>query len=291
MADKRFFTNTYVTGSGRQNYLRIDNLEDPLFTSFTFDIDYTTSPLFYTINNSYFDCANAEGLAAHIENALNEMYRTYMDKDQGYDILPVLSGNMIDGTKLGFGLQQNVYMDLPLYGATEYIYMVDKRNGGADQNDVRYNNSSNRQNSSGEYSNKNDSYKLGDAVKSVVNDSDKAWAERQQQQNQNQIDECNNIMNKDEVKKQHQDNYDALYGGGGFKDKLDNANQYPVKEKVIENGKEVEKEVYYTEAQLLEKVNEYKQLNDDFENLKKEIVDWANSVLSDFQRRDRKSVV
>ena len=38
--NKRFFTNTFITGSGRQNYLRIDNLEDPLFTSFTFDIDF-----------------------------------------------------------------------------------------------------------------------------------------------------------------------------------------------------------------------------------------------------------
>ena len=37
---ERFFTNTYITGSGRQNYLRIDYLEDPLFTSFTFDIDF-----------------------------------------------------------------------------------------------------------------------------------------------------------------------------------------------------------------------------------------------------------
>ena len=39
MANNKFFTNTYITGSGRHNYLRIDYLEDPLFTSFTFDID------------------------------------------------------------------------------------------------------------------------------------------------------------------------------------------------------------------------------------------------------------
>ena len=46
---KRFFTNTYITGGGRQNYLRIDHLEDPLFTSFTLDIDFISSPLFYNI--------------------------------------------------------------------------------------------------------------------------------------------------------------------------------------------------------------------------------------------------
>ena len=58
--DKRFFTNTYITGSGRHNYLRIKDLEDPLFTSFTFDIDYVTSPLFYTINYSDYGYPNVE---------------------------------------------------------------------------------------------------------------------------------------------------------------------------------------------------------------------------------------
>ena len=38
MADNKFFTNTYITGKGRQNYLKIKNLEDPLFTSFTFGL-------------------------------------------------------------------------------------------------------------------------------------------------------------------------------------------------------------------------------------------------------------
>ena len=119
---RRFFTNTYITGSGRQNYLRIDELEDPLFTSFTLDIDYVSSPLFYTINNDFYGYPNVEGMGDRIESALKYMYEYDMNVDQGYDILPALSASILDGNKLGFGLQQNVYMDLPLYGATEYIY-------------------------------------------------------------------------------------------------------------------------------------------------------------------------
>ena len=128
MANSKFFTNTYITGSGRQNYLRADYLEDPLFTSFTFDIDFISSPLFYTINNYTYQHPDKIGISEQIEIALGEM-RNKMFPDKGYDILPLLSAEFLNGDKLGFGLQQNVYMDLPLYGATEYIYMVDKRNG------------------------------------------------------------------------------------------------------------------------------------------------------------------
>ena len=66
MADNKFFTNTYITGSGRQNYLRIDKLEDPLFTSFTFDVDFNTSPLFYTINNNDYGYQSGVGVCESI---------------------------------------------------------------------------------------------------------------------------------------------------------------------------------------------------------------------------------
>ena len=129
MANDRFFTNTYITGSGRTNYLSIKHLEDPLFTSFTFDIDFNTSPLFYTIYDYDNDHIEVGGLADRIELALDEMHCNMEIIDQGYDILPLMSASFSDGSKLGFGIQQNVYLDQPLYGATEYIYMVDKRNG------------------------------------------------------------------------------------------------------------------------------------------------------------------
>ena len=128
MADKRYFTNTYVTSSGRKNYLKIDHLEDPLFTSFTFDIDFVSSPLFYTINYNDYGYPNVESIGTNIEASLDYMYMNEIS-DDGFEILPQLSAFILDDNKLGFGLQQNVYMDMPLYGATEYIYMVDKRNG------------------------------------------------------------------------------------------------------------------------------------------------------------------
>ena len=268
--NKRFFTNTYVTGGGRQNYLRIDHLEDPLFTSFTLDIDFVTSPLFYTINLSDYGYPNVEGIGERIETALNEMYRDYMGVDQGYDILPVLSASILDGNKLGFGLQQNVYMDMPIYGATEYIYMVDKRNGGADQNDVRFD--SNRSVDSGSNPNAYNSYKLGDVVKSIVNDSDKAWVERESDQHASHAAECQAIMDDPTVKSEHQHNKEVL--DNAIVD-LEKWNKQKVK------GVDGE----FTESQLMEKVNELKKFEDAFDYFKREIVAWANENISGFQNR------
>lgn len=266
--NKRFFTNTYITGSGRHNYLRIDHLEDPLFTSFTFDIDYVTSPLFYTIGYSEYGYPNVEGLAANIEEALSGMYAEYMSNDQGYDILPVFSASILDGNKLGFGLQQNVYMDMPLYGATEYIYMVDKRNGGADQNDAGYD--SNQFLESGSNPNTLNSFKLGASLNSIVNDSDKAWAERKIEENNKQIETCEAITNDPDVIKEHNKN----------KSEFESA-QNAVN---LENSYKVD-DTNYTEEKLMEEVKKYKQLKDDFEYFQREIIDWANGVLSNFQQR------
>ena len=266
--NKRFFTNTYITGSGRHNYLRIDHLEDPLFTSFTFDIDYVTSPLFYTINYSDYGYPNVEGMSEKIEEALRNMRRDFMTSDNGYDILPTLSASILDGNKLGFGLQQNVYMDMPLYGATEYIYMVDKRNGGTDQNDAKFD--SNRFLESGSNPNALNSYKLGDSVKSVVNDSDRAWAERQKEQNDEVVFECENIMKKDgKAYLDHETN----------SVELKNLNE----QYIAANKQKVEGEGEFTEDELVKKVEEYKKLEDDFEQLKKRIADWVNGELSRYQ--------
>ena len=273
--NKRFFTNTYITGSGRHNYLRIDHLEDPLFTSFTFDIDYVTSPLFYTINYSDYEYPNVEGLGERIEEALNLMHAEMSHNDGGYDILPVFSASILDGNKLGFGLQQNVYMDLPLYGATEYIYMVDKRNGGANQNDAGYDSNSFLE--SGANPNTLNSYKLGDSIKSIVNDSDRAWAERKKQQNEDQILACEEIMKNENVVKTHDENkvemeqtYQAFV----------NANSRSVFDPYSDpNTKN------YTEAELLKEVNDLKKLDEEFEYFKREIVEWANDILSSYKNR------
>ena len=273
MADK-FFTNTYITSSGRQNYLISDYLEDPLFTSFTFDIDYITSPLFYTIKKDVYGYPSVEGLGGKIENALTEMYgKNMMGGDQGYDILPVLSANILDGNKLGFGLQQNVYMDMPLYGATEYIYMVDKRNGGADQNDVMFDTNSFA--IKGDSNVLNDySYKLGDSIKDIVNKSDEAWANKKKENNTTQIEECDKIMSDKSVMDTHTANYDTM------KSLMESCNNItiPVLEK---NGKSQ----IYTETQLIDKVNEYQKLNDELDIFKNEISKWVNDVLDVYKEK------
>ena len=262
MANGKVFTNTYIVGGGRQNYLRIDRIEEPLFTSFTFDVDYISSPLFYTINCSDYGYPNDVGLADRIESALSEMYAQNMGEDQGYDILPMLSANFIDDKKLGFGLQQNVYTDLPLYGATEYIYMVDKRNGNGSQNDVRYDNNSG-------YSNPSNSYKLGDSVKEAVSESDRVWAENQRAQAQSQAAECDAIMKDNAVIDEHNKNIDdmetALLECNGFTETVDGE--------------------ILNESQLQQKVNEYQQLEIAFENLKRNICNWVNGQLSGIRSR------
>ena len=266
MGNNRFFTNTYITGSGRQNYLQIKDLEDPLFTSFTFDIDYNTSPLFYTIYDYYNEFKDAGGLGDRIEIALDEMHSNIMEENnQGYDILPVMSSNVLtNGHKLGFGLQQNVYMDKPLYGAVEYIYMVDKRNGGANQNDVRYGNGGTISNDMGENSN---SFKLGDSVKTIVNESDNAWAERQKEQNKNTIDVCDSIMNDDDVKREHEENKQEMN----------------VAEEELKNIKGNVDGELYTEDELQTKIDELKKIENSFDQFKREIISWANELLSKYQ--------
>lgn len=199
-----------------------------------------------------------------------------MMPDQGYDILPLYSAEFLKGDKLGFGLQQNVYMDLPLYGATEYIYMVDKRNGDGSQSDVRYDDNSGSANSGGFKS-----YKLGDTVKEAVSKSDKDWAQKQNQQASAQIAECDKILTP-ENKLKHDKDGEAIQG------LLKSCENYTVQVNGVEiedeNGKII-KNPMMTEEEILAKVKECKQKDNDFEQLKKDIANWVNEELSKFQSR------
>lgn len=285
---RRFFTNTYITGSGRHNYLRIDELEDPLFTSFTLDIDYVSSPLFYTINNDLYGYPNTEGMSDRIETALTYMYENNMYADQGYDILPALSASILDGNKLGFGLQQNVYMDLPLYGATEYIYMVDKRNGAASQNDARFDN--NRFVEQGGDPNTKNSYKLGDSVKEIVNDSDRALAEYKNEQQQGILDKCHEIIGRGE-----EGDSDYIPCNQEVKNiHIENENEYNTAKSNFENftvyvdgypnDTDGNGDKGYNESELLKKIEEYKKKSESFEALKQEIVNSVNNELVKYQK-------
>ena len=273
--DNRVFTNTYVTGYGRQNYLKINHLEDPLFTSFTFDIDFISSPLFYTIKKYREDYGHqdSETLSTEIQNALEEMYLKYISQDQGYDILPALSASILDGNKLGFGLQQNVYMDLPLYGATEYIYMVDKRNGGASQNDVRFD--------SNNFSDSANSYKLGDSVKEVINESDRLWAEKNMENNQSIIDECNKILGNG-------DSDDSDYEPGDpnvIMEHKENEERLKSMTNSLDTTTINVDGAKCTEQFLKNKVDECKKFLDEFEGFKRTIIDYINQEFANYQSR------
>lgn len=263
MADNKFFTNTYITGKGRQNYLNIKNLEDPLFTSFTFDINFITSPLFYTIYNYYDVDLKSISLSDRIENALKKMREENMNVDQGYDIMPVMSKS----GDFGFGLHQNVYMDKPLYGATEYIYMVDKRNGTSNQNDAKGGTSDGIGYTNDD--NLNRSIKLGDSVNSLANDMDKEWAEKEKEQHEAHMETCKSIMEDEYVKNIHEENQ---------KDVAVTKEEYETIRGVVD-GKE------YSEMELQNKVEELKKFNNEFENLKKEIVSWVNNELLNYQNK------
>ena len=277
MADNKFFTNTYITSSGRQNYLRnyfkTADLEDPLFTSFTFDIDFITSPLFFTINYSDYGYPNSKCVGTNIKNALTTMYAANMGNgDGGYDILPTLSAVYINSDKLGFGLQQNVYMDAPLYGATEYIFMVDQRNASGAQNDVRYD--SNSFVAGGGNPNASNSYKLGDSVKEVVNENDRAWAERKNKENEETAKRCDEIMSDPEVMAKHEAN------------SITYTNAKKAYETTTQIFKDAEgKDVSLSEDEIEEGMQVYKNEVDSFESLKRNIVSWGNGILSNLQSK------
>ena len=263
-----FFTNTYITGEGRKNYLKIDNLEDPLFTSFTFDIDYITSPLFYTI--FAYDPNDISSISGKIEKALKNMHDKM--KSNGYDILPLMSANMNGNNKLGFGLQQNVYTDLPLYGATEYIYMVDKRNGGSNQNDVR--------NISGESASQ--SFNLGDSVKDFVNDNDKQYLSAQIEAQAGQLKKCEEILKEGSTaQKQHVENEKEVQ-----KCKEDIENLDKTKHNIqFEEG---DPEYNLTLEEITKRRDSYKNIIDLNKKAHKNIVNEANKKLLELQNRGKK---
>ena len=275
MANNKFFTNTYITGRGRSNYLRIDNLEDPLFTSFTFDIDYVTSPLFYTINysNYGYPTNSGSGIASSIETALSQMYSQNMGGDSGYATMPVICASMIDGYKLGFGLQQSVYMDTPLYGAAEYIYMVDKRNGDGSENGAIFDSSSYVE--SGGNPNASSGYSDGNSVQNAVNESDEMWDERRNEQLRTQIENCNNILNDS-----NSDGTGAVDIHAQNKEAVEAAQE----EVDFYNTATVDGvEGIFTEEELVKKIKELKEKANEFDTLKKDIIKWANKKISEYQ--------
>ena len=130
MLDRNFMINfNDKKFSGRTDYLNRtyekrmkDVIEDPFFSSFSLVIDENYSPLFKLLRN-YGDYEHVD-LASEIEIALTAMHDTNGIENQGY-LMTVAAADFENGVKLGNGLQKSLNIDNPIYGATEYIYMVD----------------------------------------------------------------------------------------------------------------------------------------------------------------------
>jgi outer membrane protein OmpA-like peptidoglycan-associated protein len=114
-----------------------NNIEDPIFTGFTVEIDEEHSPLFFG-GREYYDYTTSlrspdgtdTGLANAIESRLKKMYSdSVIGSPDTYEINTLFAKDPFSSSnerKIGYGLQDKFYLDNVLYGATDYIYMVDK---------------------------------------------------------------------------------------------------------------------------------------------------------------------
>ena len=123
-----------------------NNIEDPIFTGFTFDIDTLHSPLFYALaGTEYYESLRSPGgtdttLSETIENKLAHVYKyNIVGSPDSYEINTLAAKDELlssDRRKIGYGLQDKFYLDNVLYGAVDYIYMVDKVSVGAYSDDL-----------------------------------------------------------------------------------------------------------------------------------------------------------
>jgi hypothetical protein len=136
-ARNRFWGKEYAKDFSYRNSNA--DIDDPIFTGFTLSIDRLNSPLFYTIGE--YD-GSADGrkrnsggafrrnIADQIENCLRNNYSSLIRASvNSYDISAILTKEKYPNSdeKIGYGMQNNIYVDGLPYGATEYIYMVDKQ--------------------------------------------------------------------------------------------------------------------------------------------------------------------
>lgn len=111
-----------------------NTIDDPIFTGFTMVIDKEHSPLFFTGTGDNYESAESlrgrgsTDLADKIETRLEQMNKYHVQGNtDSYEINTMsVKGEISDGISAGYGLQDKYYLENVLYGATDYIYMVDK---------------------------------------------------------------------------------------------------------------------------------------------------------------------
>ena len=145
--DMRFFDKTSI----QKYYANSKNgIEDPIFTGFTFAIDTLHSPLFYipktyegvveTLVSPSRTLANDSSLAKKIEE--NLQYINQFAITANPDTYEINTINVKDSfgsnnsRRPGYGLFDTFDIDNVQYGATDYIYMVDKVTDGTYTNET-----------------------------------------------------------------------------------------------------------------------------------------------------------
>jgi len=118
-----------------------NSIEDPIFTGFTMSIDTLHSPLFKVLCEKEFDdtLRSPEGredttggkisISNSIEEQLKKVYGNISSNINTYGISSIKAKDSFSSNnrrKPGYGLQEWHYLDEVLYGAADYIYMVDK---------------------------------------------------------------------------------------------------------------------------------------------------------------------
>ena len=121
-----------------------NSIEDPIFTGFTLDIDMLNSPLFYAPYDTT-EILRGNGsdteLADKIETRLTTLNKVFFEGSPNtYEINTVKAKDELGDRHAGYGLQDKFYLDNITngggYGATDYIYMVDKETEGSFSDDI-----------------------------------------------------------------------------------------------------------------------------------------------------------
>ena len=130
--------NSYMYGKSHrknnyfQNYKNFENsLDDPIFTGFTISIDTITSPLFF---GNYED---NDGLKGRIEENIEAAYKNTLNDSYTITASKV-KDKFTNNANIGYGLQEIVFGDELLYGAADYIYMVDNITTGSSDTSSNY---------------------------------------------------------------------------------------------------------------------------------------------------------
>ncbi len=121
-----------------------NSIEDPIFTGFTLDIDMLNSPLFYAPYDTT-EILRGNGsdteLADKIETRLTTLNKIFFEGNPNtYEINTIKAKDELGDRLAGYGLQDKFYLDNIAngggYGATDYIYMVDKETEGTFSDDI-----------------------------------------------------------------------------------------------------------------------------------------------------------